>query len=151
CWSKTFANSSAGADMDLAWISLAALLLVIVASCTTNIHPGGLAIVLAWIIGVYLAPLEGKSLRVKAGPAGFPVDLLLTLTGVSLLFSQSQVNGTLDRVTQWAVGLCGAQVGLMPIVFFFLAAALASIGPGNIAATALLAPVAMATAQRAKI
>jgi Na+/H+ antiporter NhaD/arsenite permease-like protein len=41
--------------------------------------------------------------------------------------------------------------GVIPIIFFFLALGLASIGPGNIAATALLAPVAMAVAGRARI
>ena len=42
--------------MDLAWISLAALILVIVASCTTTVNPGFSRIVFAWVIGVYLGP-----------------------------------------------------------------------------------------------
>ena len=39
----------------------------------------------------------------------------------------------------------------MPIMFFILAAALASMGPGNIATAALVAPMAMATAASAGI
>ena len=39
---------------------------------------------------------------------------------------------------------CRGNAALMPIMFFVLAAALASIGPGNIATAALLAPMAMA-------
>ena len=39
--------------MSLAWISVAALVLAVTLSCTTTINVGVLAIVLAWIVGVY--------------------------------------------------------------------------------------------------
>ena len=38
---------------------------------------------------------------------------------------------------------------MIPIMFFFVAAGLASIGPGNIASAALMAPIAMAVGGRA--
>jgi di/tricarboxylate transporter len=137
--------------MDLAWLSLAALLVVIVASCTIRLNPGFLSIVLAWIIGMYLAPLFGKSISFRELVGGFPVDLFLTLVGVTLLFTQAHVNGTLGRVTHQAVRLCRGNVGMMPILFFFLTLVLATIGAGNIAASALVAPMAMATAQQARV
>ena len=43
--------------IDLAWISLAALVLVVVLSCTTAVNPGFISLALAWVIGIYLAPL----------------------------------------------------------------------------------------------
>jgi di/tricarboxylate transporter len=132
--------------MNLAGISVAALVLAIALSCFTQINVGILAIALAWIIGVYLAGMP-----VKQVAAGFPVDLFLTLAGVTLLFAQAQVNGTLERIAQHAVRSCRGKAGLMPVMFFFLAAALASMGPGNIATAALLAPAAMATARRMNI
>jgi di/tricarboxylate transporter len=49
------------------------------------------------------------------------------------------------------VRLARGNAGLIPIVFFVLAGGLATIGAGNIAATALLAPVAMGIAGRARI
>jgi len=49
------------------------------------------------------------------------------------------------------VRLCRGRVGLVPIMYFALGAALASAGPGNIATTGLLAPMAMATALRMNI
>ena len=82
---------------------------------------------------------------------GFPSQLFLTLAGVTLLFTLAQCNGTLDRLAHHAVRCCRGNRGVMPIMFFVLAAALASIGPGNIATAALLAPMAMATAARAGI
>jgi di/tricarboxylate transporter len=138
-------------ELDLAWVSLAALLAVIVASCTTRLNAGVLAIVLAWLVGVYLAPLWGRSFTAREVLGGFPVDLFLTLVGVTLLFSQAQVNGTLDRVAHHALRLCRGNVGMMLVLFFALTLALASIGAGNIAAAALIGPPAMATARRAGI
>ena len=77
---------------------------------------------------------------------GFPTRLFLTLAGVTLLFSQAQANGTLDRIAYKAVHYCRGNVGVMPMMFFVLAFVLASVGPGNIASTALIAPMAMAVA-----
>src|SRR5438270_8950873 len=105
-----------GATMDLAWISLAALIVVIVVSCTTAVNPGVLSVALAWVIGVFVAPALGISLGIKDVLAGFPSDLFLTLVGVTLLFTQAQVNGTLERVSRLAVYCCRGNVGLMPVM-----------------------------------
>jgi len=70
---------------------------------------------------------------------------------VTLLFSQARVNGTLDIVAHNAMRLCRGRVGVVPIMYFGLGAVLASAGPGNIATTGLLAPMAMATALRMRI
>jgi di/tricarboxylate transporter len=137
--------------IDLAWISLAALLLVILLSCTTSVNPGFLAIALAWVIGVYLAPFWGREFTVGEVMAGFPTDLFLTLVGVTLLFTLARDNGTLDQVVRTALRGCRGNVGLIPVVFFGLSLSIASIGAGNIAAAALVAPLAMAVADRAKI
>ena len=129
--------------MSLAAISLAALILALALSCTTTINIGFLAIVLAWAVGTIFG---GMPLSEILG--GFPTSLFLTLTGLTLLFSQAQVNGTLDRVTYRAVRGAAGAPGVIPIIFFGLTWGLASIGPGHIAATALMAPLAMAAAGR---
>jgi di/tricarboxylate transporter len=137
--------------MDLAWASLIALAIVVVASCTTKLNPGVLAITLAWIIGVYMAEPGAEPLGLRTVIGGFPTDLFLTLAGVTFLFALAQANGTLERVAAVAVRLCRGNVGLVPMAFFTLAFLFASVGAGNIAATALIAPTAMATAHRAGI
>ena len=71
-------------------LTLGALGLAVLLSCVTRLNVGLLAMALAWIIGVYFVGLP-----VKTVAAGFPVDLFLTLTGVTLLFAQAGVNGTL--------------------------------------------------------
>ena len=132
--------------MSLDWLSLGALAVAIVVSCTTTLNVGVLSLTLAWIVGVYFG---GMTVGELVG--GFPVQLFLTLAGVTLLFTQAQINGTLDKVTHRAVRLCRGNAGFLPIMFFFVACVLASIGPGNIAAAALIAPLAMPAAARAGV
>jgi di/tricarboxylate transporter len=136
---------------DLAWLSLAALVLVIVLSCTTSVNPGFVSLALAWVIGIYLAPLSGRRFTIAEILGGFPTDLFLTLVGVTLLFNLARGNGTLDQVVRLALLGCGGTVGLIPIIFFVLSASIASIGAGNIAAAALIAPLAMVVADRSGI
>jgi di/tricarboxylate transporter len=137
--------------MDLAWVSLIALAIVVIASCTTKLNPGVLAITLAWVIGVYITEPGGAPLGLRTVIDGFPTDLFLTLAGVTFLFALAQANGTLERVAAVAVRWCRGNVGLVPVAFFTLAFLFASVGAGNIAACALIAPTAMATAHRAGI
>ena len=127
--------------MDAATLSLVALAVAIIVSCTIRLHVGFLAISLAWVVGVYVAGMSAAEVM-----GGFPTRLFLTLAGVTLLFSQAQANGTLDLIAHKAVLLCRGNVGVMPVMFFLLSFMLASIGPGNIAATALMAPMGMAVA-----
>src|SRR3954454_14781538 len=134
--------------LDLAGMSLAALVIVVVVSCTSRVNPGLLALALAWLIGVCPAALCDKPLGFKAVLAGFPASLFLTLVGVTLLFALVQDNGTLDRVARRAVRACGGRRAVVPGVFFLVAAALGTAGAGNIAPAALVAPVAMGTARR---
>ena len=132
--------------MSLAWLSLSALATAMIVSCFTELNVGILSIAFAWIIGVYFAGMTVGNVA-----SGFPISLFLTLTGVTLLFTQASLNGTLDKLAHRAMGLCRGNVGLLPIMFFSVTAGLASIGPGNIAGAALVAPMAMAVASRAGV
>jgi di/tricarboxylate transporter len=132
--------------MDLASLTLLALFVVVAVGAFLPVNLGLLSIALAFVLGVLVG-----GLKLSAVAAGFPSGLFLTLVGVTLFFSQARANGTLERVSAAAVGLVRGQAGLVPVVFFALALVFASIGPGNIAAVALLAPVAMASAGRAGV
>lgn len=132
--------------MSVAALSLFALLAVMVVSCFSPINIGVLSVALAFLIGHFLGALPVRTIV-----AGFPASLFLTLVGITLLFAQSRANGTLEKVAGHAVRLARGNAGMIPIVFFVLAAGLATIGAGNIAACALLAPVAMGIAGQAGI
>ncbi|MGE0759112.1 MAG: SLC13 family permease [Pirellulaceae bacterium] len=137
--------------MDLAWLSVVALVITVITSCFARVNPGVLAIVFAWLIASGIAPWYGEAIPLKAVVAGFPADLFLTLCGVTLLFSQARVNGTLDRVARFAVRCCQGRAAMIPWAFFVLTAALSAFGAGSIATTALIAPMAMAAATRARV
>ena len=132
--------------MNLAWLSLTALVIAILVSCFTRLNVGILSLAFAWIVGVYFGGMPLNDVL-----AGFPVQLFLMLVGVTLLFAQAQINGTLDKLALRAVGLCRGNVGFIPIMFFVLGAVIATLGPGNIAAAAMLAPMAMMVGARAGV
>lgn len=125
--------------MSPAVASLLALLLVLLTSLASRINVGVLAVALAWPIALYSAHW-----KVDALMATFPSNLFLTLLGVTLLFSVAQTNGTMHAITHRAIRLCRGNVALLPILFFLLACAVSTVGPGAIAASALVAPLAMA-------
>jgi len=132
--------------MTPAVLSLIALLVAIVLSCTSRVNVGLLAIAFAWVIGT--GPAGWRADQVMAG---FPASLFLTLTGVTLLFGLAEVNGTLERLAHRVIRWSGGHPRVIPIVFFLAAGLLSSIGPGAISAVALLIPLAMAIGGRAGV
>jgi len=123
--------------MDPALASVLALLLAIILSMVSRLNIGLLAIAMAWIVGVFLAGMKPEAVM-----AGFSGSLFLTLTGVTLLFACADTNGALEWLAHRALGLVGGNRWLLPVLFFLLALALSSIGPGVIAA-AWIAPLAL--------
>jgi di/tricarboxylate transporter len=132
--------------MNLAWVSVGALVLAVTLSCTTTINVGVLSMALALIVGVFLGGMTPSAVL-----EGFPTDLLVTLIGVTLLFSIAECNGTLARLTGRAIRLCRGHAGVLPIMFFLIGFVIATIGAGATPASALLAPAAMAVAARAGV
>ena len=104
-----------------------------------------LAFALAWIFG--LVGGGGSDLVVKA----FPAQLFVTLAGVTLLFALAESNGTLERVATAALRLARGDARALPVILFFIACAVSTVGPGAIASVALVAPMAMAVARRAGV
>jgi di/tricarboxylate transporter len=132
--------------MNLPVLSIVAFAIAIFISCVSQINVGFLSIGFAFIVGVLFGGMRPADVA-----AGFPTSLFLILVGVTLFFSQANVNGTLDKIAKRSVKLARGNVGMIPVIFFFLSAGLATIGAGNIATTAMLAPVAMAVAGNLRI
>lgn len=132
--------------MSSAVTSLIALLVAIALSFTSRVNVGVVAIALAWVIGVYQASLSAETVA-----SAFPVGLFVTLAGVTLLFAIAETNGTLERLTHRATTLARGSRRILPIMFFVLAGAISSVGPGAIAAVALVAPMAMTIGARAGV
>lgn len=132
--------------MSPAVLSLIAIGVVIVASFGTRLNVGVLAVALAWPIAVYAAGWKADAMM-----ATFPSSLFITLLGVTLLFGVAQANGTMAALTQRSLALTAGRASLLPLLFFVLACAISTMGPGAIATLALLAPLAMAAGVRAGV
>src|SRR2546428_9217615 len=112
--------------MNLAVLSVIAFAIAIIVSCVSEINVGFLSIAFAFIIGVLLGGMRAADVA-----AGFPTSLFLILVGVTLFFSQANVNGTLDKVAKLSVKLARGNLGLIPGIFFFLAAGPASFSASH--------------------
>ena len=92
--------------MDLAWISLGALIVAVTLSIVSSVNVGVVSLALAWLVGVYLG-----GMRVGQVIGNFPTDLLINLVGITLLFGMANINGTLGRVAARAVRACRGNAG----------------------------------------
>jgi di/tricarboxylate transporter len=126
----------------IATLSLVALVIaVIIGIVRPKINIGILSIGFAFIIGFFFLHLKEKAIT-----ALFPSSLFLMLVFITFLFSLAAENGTLQQITNILVGKVRTKPVLLPLVFFALTFLLSAMGPGNIAATALIAPIGMVLA-----
>ncbi|MCX7783941.1 MAG: SLC13 family permease, partial [Meiothermus sp.] len=119
---------------------------LVLAAVRSDLNAGIFAVAVAYGLGLGVMGLSAAEV------AGFlPSQLVLTIVGVALLFEMAHQNGTLERLTEVAIRLVRGNARLLPVSFFLLTLALSAMGPGNIAATVLVAPIAMPTAVAAGI
>ena len=125
-------------------VSIVALLVVVIISCVNeDLNVGFLSIAFAIVVGGIWSDISGVKVM-----ASFPVGLFMILVGVTFLFGMAQSNGTMEKLTAYSVRMCKGNTALVPLIIYVLTTFVTTIGPGNIAGTALMAPVAMAIAAR---
>lgn len=127
-------------------ISLAALAIAVVVAIVRNVNVGPLSIAIALVVGHYMGGVSAKSII-----SGYPVSVFIMLAGITYLFAIANINGTLEKLTKFAVAGVRGNVALLPIVLFLVAFALSSLGPGAITICALLAAPTMLLASQTKI
>lgn len=128
-------------------VSLSALLLAILLGIIRpKVNIGIVSIVFALIIGIVLLDVSEKEVT-----SLFPSNLFLMLVGITLFFGIASTNGSLSKLTDSLISKVGGKTKLLPISIFLLTFILSAIGPGNIAATLLIAPVAMQLSAKSKI
>jgi Na+/H+ antiporter NhaD/arsenite permease-like protein len=128
------------------WIAIIALVALFVAGTVLPINMGALAYVAAWFVGVFALHMDEKEVL-----GGISADLVLTLIGVTYLFSIAKNNGTVDLIVSKSVQAVGGRVALIPWVMFAVTALLTAMGAASPAACAIIGPVALGFARRYKI
>ena len=78
--------------------------------------------------------------------AGFPLSIMVLLAGVTLFFAIAQLNGTIDKLIDRALAKVGSNTLLLPLVFFVITGAIASMGAPL--AGLVMMPVGMQVARR---
>ncbi len=125
-------------------MSMVALAIVVIISCVNeDLNVGFLSIGFAIIVGGIWGGLTGAKVM-----ESFPLSLFMILVGVTFMFGMAQTNGTMEKLTSYSVRLCKGNTALIPLIVYALTTFVTTIGPGNIAGCALMAPVAMAIAAR---
>jgi di/tricarboxylate transporter len=125
-------------------MSIVALAIVVIISCVNeDLNVGFLSIGFAIIVGGVWGGLDGAKVM-----GSFPLSLFMILVGVTFMFGMAQTNGTMEKLTSYSVRLCKGNTALIPLIVYILTTFVTTIGPGNIAGCALMAPVAMAIASR---
>ena len=125
-------------------MSIIALVILVGISCVNeDLNVGFLGIGFAIIVGGLWGGLTGAKVM-----GSFPLSLFMILTGVTFLFGMAQTNGTMEKLTAYSVRMCKGNTALVPLIVYLLTTFVTTIGPGNIAGCALMAPVAMAIAAR---
>ena len=109
-----------------------------------HIHLGVLMLPAACAVGVWLAGMPLRDIV-----AGFPVNILVLLAGVTYFFGIAKANGTLDRLVQEVIAVVGDRRRLLPLVFFAVTAGVAAMGSPQ--AGYVVMPLAMPAARRSGV
>ena len=135
-------------DISLpALVSILALVILVGISCVNeDLNVGFLGIAFGIIVGGVFAGTPASKVM-----NAFPLSLFMILVGVTFLFGMAQTNGTMEKLTAYSIRACKGNTSLVPIIIYILATFITTIGPGNIAGCALMAPVAMAIASKVKM
>ena len=131
--------------MGLQVVALGCLIGAIVLGFVKKTNVGlvcfGLALILGKIGGI------GASDIYK----GFPFKLFATLLGTMLFFSLLQQNGTLEKISDRLIGLCGKHLFLVPIIIYVVSFGLSAAGPGAISVQSVTVLFAVALAVQMKV
>jgi di/tricarboxylate transporter len=125
-------------------LAIAIFVAVFAVATLRNLHLGALMLPAAAAVGVWLA---GMPLRDVV--AGFPINILILIAGVTYFFGIARGNGTIDRVIHKLIAAVGDRRALLPFLFYLITAGVASMGSSQ--AGYVMIPLAMAAARRAAV
>ena len=125
------------------WVAIIGLVVLFVVGTLLPINMGVLALVAAWLVGVYSLELSEDEIA-----DGISAGLVLTLIGVTYLFAIARSNGTIDLIIRSSMRAVRGRVVLIPWVMFAVTGVLTAIGAVSPAACAIIGPIALGFAGR---
>jgi di/tricarboxylate transporter len=131
---------------NIAVLSLVALAIAIIITIWFDTNLGTLALGLSFLIAFVLGDWSAGDIVRQ-----YPTNLFILLAGVTYFFGIANANGTMEKICKYAIKSVRGNVALLPIVLFFVAFVVSSIGPGQVSTAALFAAPVMALALETKI
>ncbi|KAB1661819.1 hypothetical protein F8O07_08000 [Pseudoclavibacter sp. CFCC 13796] len=122
-------------------VSILLLAVMFVLATWRGVNMGVLGFVAAFALGSTMLGMDVKEIW-----AGFPVDLFVSLLGLTFLFGFAQNNGAIEVLVGGCMKLIGRRHHLAPWIFFALTAVL--IACGALFAVAIITPLALSLARR---
>lgn len=142
-----------GSRVSIHVVTIAVLVLIFLIGTLRNINLGILGLVGGFLVALgvpeFTAEAEYTSDVFSEAFAGFPVDLMIALMGLTYLFGFAQQNGTIDIILRWAMRAVRGSRAVMPWIFFALTGFFMSIGA--IFAIGVISPLAIPFARRYRI
>lgn len=123
--------------MNLAIVSLAALLAAIALGYFKNLNVGLVSIALSMILGLVF-DISAKELL-----KGFSSSLFFQMAGITFLFGIVKANGTLELTANKIIRLVGTNPIVISIAIFLIGAVLSAVGPGAIPCLAIMPVIAI--------
>ncbi len=123
--------------MNLAIVSLVALLAAIALGYFRNLNVGLVSIALSMVLGLVF-DISAKELL-----KGFSSSLFFQMAGITFLFGIVKANGTLELSANKIIRLVGTNPIVISVAIFLIGAVLSAIGPGAIPCLAIIPVIAI--------
>ncbi|WP_129658702.1 SLC13 family permease [Rothia halotolerans] len=130
--------------MSVEVVTILVLAVMFLIGTIRNVNMGLLGLVAAFLVGLFAVGMDLEDVF-----AGFPLDLMFALMGLTFMFGFAQQNGTIDLVLSWSLRAVRGTVALAPWIFFALTGVL--MGIGAIFAIGVVAPLAVPFARKYRI
>lgn len=125
--------------MNIAVISLIALVLTIAVGIKFDVNCGVVAGIFALILAIFFIPdMSFKDIY----ELGWPTGTFFMMMSIMFLFGIAQINGTLEKISKKVIQLLKGKNKLMPFAFYLLAFTLSGAGAGP-GVAAMVLPIAM--------
>ncbi len=139
----------------MAYISLLALVLVVLIAVKKGMNPGICGLAAAFILGFFV--MNDKGVMISSIQGGckvimgaLPTSLFLRIVFSAMLFSILSLNGTLQILTDKILALAKGNQKLFPIIVFFLNMGLSFAGVNTFTQLVMVTPICVSIAHRCK-
>ena len=132
--------------MNLAVVSLIVFFAVILFAAVTKKNCGVIALVAAYVFGIFVLKMKPAEIYAK----GWPMGVFFIALSTTFLFAIANVNGTIEAMARNIAFFAHGSAKRLPIVFFIGGAIISGIGAGGLV-IAVIAPIALYVAVQNKI